>query len=144
LTEQLTDPADLGTILIRSVCNVASADEFAQHAVHITCQDPNAGLAPLAIAQGETNGGPGQGELRIQARDSEAGFIALRDFSRAVHSVHQLRNVRFHVTAPMKSGRPTPLRTAPLWLPLAVGVGAIMLPRRRRRDQSVNLPSTTG
>jgi hypothetical protein len=144
MNEQLTDPADIGTILIKTVCNVAAQDAYAQDSVHMTCQDPNAGLAPLAIAQGQTQGGPGQGVLRIQAKDKESGLAVLNSFTSAAHSVRQLHDLRLHVTAPMKFGRPTPLRTAPLWLPLAVGTAAILLPRRRRHDQSANLPSTTG
>jgi hypothetical protein len=144
VTEQQTDPADVGSVLIKTVCNVAAEDAFAQGGVHMTCQDPNAGLAPLAVAQGQANGGPGQGVLRIQAKDRESGLAVLTDFTQAVHSVRQLHDVRLHVTAPMKFGRPTPLRTAPLWLPLAVGTAVLMLPRRRRPDQSANLPSTTG
>jgi len=130
-TEFQQDPADTGSILIRTVCNVAAADEFHQNDVSMTCQDPNAGLAPLAIFHGDTLGGPGQGTLRLQARDIDAARAELLDFTTALHSVRQLHDVRLHVVAPLKTGRPTPLRTAPVWLPLVVGLIVILLPRRR-------------
>jgi hypothetical protein len=137
-----TDRADLGTLFIHSVCNVAASDEFSQHGVTMTCQDPNAGLAPLAVMQGATNGGPGQGVLRIQARDATTGLATLRKFTDAVHSIPQLSQMRLHITTPTKSGRPTVYRTAPVWLPMTVAVAAILLPRRRRRGQSANRPAT--
>jgi hypothetical protein len=139
-TEFQSDPADIGSTLIKSVCNIAASDEFHQNGVSMTCQDPNAGLAPLAVLHGNTIGGPGQGELRVQAHDPEAGLTALTDFTRAVHSVRELGQVRLHVITPLKSGRPTPLRTAPVWLPMIVGMAALMFPRRRRKVTRRNVP----
>jgi hypothetical protein len=143
-TELQSDPVMTGRILIRSVCNLADAPNFDRDGVSMSCEDPNDGLSPRAIEAGQTAGGPGQGELRIQARDMQTGLAVLTDFSRAVRSVRQLHGVQLHMTTPTRHGRPTPWRTAPLWLPLIVGMAAVLLPRRRRRDQPVNFPSTSG
>ena len=56
--------------LINSVCGVTSVGSFSGHGVELSCQDTNAGLAPQALLAGQVRGGPGQGELHIQAPDA--------------------------------------------------------------------------
>ena len=140
-TELQTNPIVSGRILIRSVCKLAAAPNFERDGVSLNCQDPNDGLSPRAIEAGQTLGGPGQGELRVQADDMQSGLAVLADFTRTVHSVRQLRAVQLHLTTPTTHGRSTPWRTAPLWLPLIVGTAVIMLPRRRRHAQLVEVPA---
>jgi hypothetical protein len=140
-TQLADNPPNTGSTLIRTVCNVAAADQFEQGGVRMTCQDPNSGLAPLALQQGVSLAGPGQGSLRIQARDEASGRAALRKLTQTLHQVRQLRSVRIQPVTATQSGRSTVWRTAPVWLPLIVGVALIMLPRRRPRAQPTYRPA---
>ena len=138
--ETVEDPPNTGTALINSVCGVTSVGSFSGHGVELSCQDTNAGLAPQALLAGQVRGGPGQGELHIQAPDARRAFTTVQAIERTVHAAPHLQQVAFHRVGAFSKGRPTVQRTAPVWLPMIAGVAVLLLPRRRRR-QSTNLPS---
>ncbi|MFL6238325.1 MAG: O-antigen ligase family protein [Actinomycetes bacterium] len=141
--ENASDPANIGQILVNSVCAVAKSDSVSGTGVHISCEDPNAGLAPQAVAAGVARGGPGQGELQVHAPTRKKERATLLTIAQAVDRAPHMRQVTFHPASEMTSGRPTLQRTAPVWIPMVALVALVLLPRRRAR-QGANLPSTTG
>jgi hypothetical protein len=133
-TQAVNNPPNTGKALINTVCNTATIGQFSQRTVTLTCRDPNEGQQqPLSVA------GPGQGELRIEAPDAVTARAVIVEFVRVVRSEPRMQNFQLlpSTRGPI-SGRPTIMRTAPVWLPMIVGFGAIMLPgeRRRRRPRS--------
>src|SRR5204862_468580 len=75
---------------------VTSVGSFSGHGVELSCQDTNAGLAPQALLAGEVRGGPGQGELHIQAPDARRAFTTVQAIERTVHAAPHLQQVAFH------------------------------------------------
>jgi hypothetical protein len=133
LTQAVADPPNTGKVLIHTVCNTATVGHFSSKPVQLSCRDPNEGQAPgLFVA------GAGQGELRIEAPDAATARAVIVEFVKLVHSEPRLQSFRLYPASNgLQSGRPTVLRTAPVWLPMVIGFGVLMLPdeRRRRRDQ---------
>lgn len=73
--------------------------------------------------------GPGQGVLRLEAKDL-IGLEAARSRAiTAVHAIRPLSQLRLMPRGPAEEGTPTPLRTAPVWL--AVFAATVLVPLRR-------------
>jgi hypothetical protein len=76
---------------------------------------------------------PGQGTLRLEAPTREALTRDTTAALDAVHSVRQLSRLTLQTRGPAQSGTSTGLRTAPVWLPVLVGLWVLPVPGRRRR-----------
>lgn len=113
-------PSYTGVQLRSTACDVVEADLRGTRSVAMSCR-------PLGD-------GPGQGLLRLQARDA-AGLraLALREVA-VIRRVPTLERLVLVPRGPAEEGTPAALRTAPVWLPVAGLVWLLPVPRRRREQ----------
>lgn len=108
------DPVDEGRRGIRTVCGVAEQYALRDDGVDLDCRDLNLSA--------------GIGELRAQAADAETAGAALGDLTRIVATRTAVRDLRLTPVGPARSGRPTVVGTAVVWLPLGVLLLALLVP----------------
>jgi hypothetical protein len=110
-------PEFTGVQLRTTACDVVQADLALQSDTDVTCQS--------------LGDGPGQGLLRLQARDAHA-LTQLRDREVGlIREVPTLDRFALRETGPAREGIPSALRTAPVSLPVFAAVWLIPLWRRR-------------
>ena len=115
--ERLTgafDPVAEGRRLVTTVCGVADLYDLRDDGVRLDCRD--------------LNGPAGVGELRAQAGDAERATAVLGDVAGLVRGSTRVAALRLSQDGPARTGRPTLVRTAPLWLPLAVLLLVLVVP----------------
>jgi hypothetical protein len=75
---------------------------------------------------------PGQGQLRVEAPDLARAKAALTGVTASIYSYRRLQGFRLADVPTFRTSKPTALRTAPVWMPLLIGVGMVLLPEERR------------
>lgn len=108
------NPVAVGRRLVATTCATAELYSTRADEVQLDCRDLNSSA--------------GTGELRAQAPDAARASAALGDLARIVSTQTQVTQLRLTALGPPETGRPTVVRTAPVWLPLSVLLLVLLVP----------------
>jgi len=133
------DTSYVGFVTVNSICDLVKAEKHLDTATTVRCD--------------HFLRTPGQGQLRIEAPDVTRAKGALSGVTAAIYSYPQLRGFRLADEPRFEKAKPTALRTAPVWMPLLIGIGLVLLPEERRpsrrrvarsRERSGSRPGPSG
>ncbi len=124
------DPVDEGRRLIGTTCAVAEVYAARNEEISLDCRD--------------LNGPSGVGELRAEAADAERATQALVELAQLVVEQTRVQNLTFRPVVPPQTGRPTVVRTAPVWLPLSMLLLVLVVPSGPLRSLERRLADPRG
>jgi len=107
-----------GFVDVNTVCDLVSAEQRPGVATTVRCDD--------------FQKAPGQGQLRVEAPDIARAKAALTGVTASIYSYRRLQSFRLADVPTFHTSKPTALRTAPVWMPLLIGIGMVLLPEERR------------
>lgn len=122
------NPVAEGRRLVATTCATADLYDALDDGVRLDCRDLNSSA--------------GGGELRAEAADGQQAGIALGDLARLVATQTSVRDLQLTAVGAVQTGRPTVVRTAPVWLPFALLLLVLLVPSGplRRLEQRLADP----